>query len=204
MASAFTPRATPVVSRRLPVPAGPAPREGGGMGIVSALALEPGSYELRLAAELPGRDVGSVNTFVDIPDFKRERLSMSGILLHVAPEEPSAPESEVTGALPFVPTALRTFTSGSALSAFVQIAQGTTRSDALAAVALRVQVVDTRGAALRDQSLPLPASTFQSNRTANPKVTIPLSGLPSGHYLLRMTAAADERTAERTVRFEIR
>ena len=53
-------------------------------------------------------------------------LAMSGVLLHVAPEEP-AMLNEMDDALPFVPTARRTFAPADTVSALVQITQGTTR-----------------------------------------------------------------------------
>src|SRR5262249_51581779 len=85
--AAFTPRAQPVVSRRIPIrPAADPTVNTGALGLVSALALAPGSYEVRVAAE-GSSGTGSVHTFVDVPDFKQLPLSLSGVLLHVAPEE---------------------------------------------------------------------------------------------------------------------
>ena len=114
------------------------------LGLVSALALEPGSYEIRVATEGPGGAAGSVHTFVDIPDFRQAPLSMSGVLLHVAPEEPVASRDEIDNALPFVPTARRTFASSDTVSAFVQVSQGTTRKDALQPVSLVLRIKDVR------------------------------------------------------------
>jgi hypothetical protein len=52
---------------------------------------------------------------------------MSGILLHVTPEEPAAPCDATDGVLPFAPTTRRTFRPSEAVSAFVQLSQGTAR-----------------------------------------------------------------------------
>jgi Raf kinase inhibitor-like YbhB/YbcL family protein len=98
-----------VVSRRVTLrPANPRGAEAPPLGLVSALALAPGSYEIRVGVQLSDGAAGSVHTFVDIPDFAREPLSMSGVRLHVLPEEPSAPRDEIDGVLPFAPTARRT------------------------------------------------------------------------------------------------
>jgi VWFA-related protein len=205
LTAAFTPRAAPVVSRRIAI----APATGGGtgpaaLGLVSGLALEPGSYEIRVAAELPGGAAGSVHTFVDIPDFRQARLSMSGVLLHVAPEEPVASRDEIDGALPFVPTARRRFTSTDTVSAFVQVSQGTLRKDPLQPVALLLRIDDTHGTALRNQTGTLSPAEFANHRTANSRLSLPLRELPPGQYLLTLQAALGERRTERLVRFEVK
>jgi hypothetical protein len=205
LTAAFTPRAAPVVSRRATSRATAASaRDGGGpLGIVSALALSPGAYEIRVATELPGGAAGSVHTFVDVPDFARERLSLSGVLWHVAPEEPSAPREEIDGALPFAPTARRAFARTESVSIFVQVSQGLTRKDLLQPVTLRVQVRDAQDHAVRDSLQTLMPATFGANRTANARLPLPLQGLAAGHYLLSLDATMGERRASRSVRFAV-
>ena len=203
LTAALTARAEPVVSRRLALPPAADRTIGlGGLGLVSALALEPGSYEIRVATEVPGR-AGSVHTFVDIPDFRQLRLSMSGVLLHVTPEEPVASRDEIDDVLPFVPTARRTFTGSETVSAFVQVSQGTSRRDALQLVSLRLRIVDTTGTTVRDQTGALPPAEFATNRTANVRLTLPLRELPSGQYLLCLEATFGGRRAERMVRLDV-
>ncbi|MEO8482722.1 MAG: VWA domain-containing protein [Acidobacteriota bacterium] len=205
LTAAFTPQAAPVTSRRVPI--GTVTGRGGGsgaLGLVSALAIEPGFYELRVATELPGGAAGSVHTFVEMPDFRRERLAMSGVLMHVSPEEPSAPRTEIDDVLPFAPTARRVFARTDTVSAFVQVSQGTSRTDALQPVTVRMRVIDTHDIALRDQSAELKPSQFASNRTANSRLTLPVRDLPPGQYLLNLGATMGPHTIERTVRFEMR
>ena len=204
--AAFTPRAAPVVSRRITIAPTTAGRGTGSraLGLVSALALEAGSYEIRLATELPGGAAGSVHTFVDIPDFRQAPLSMSGVLLHVAPEEPVASRDEIDNALPFVPTARRSFASTDIVSAFVQVSQGTTRKDALQPASLVLRIKDVRDKALRNQTGALSTAEFARHRTANVRLTLPLRELPPGQYLLTLEATSGERRAERSLRFDLR
>jgi hypothetical protein len=205
ISAAFTPRAAPVTSRRIAIPS--AAGDGGdatGLALVSALALEPGSYEIRLGAEHSGSAAGSVHTFVDISDFRQAPLWMSGVLFHVAPEEPGVPRSEIDGALPFVPTARRSFASSDTVSAFVQVSQGTGRKDALQSVTVRLRIDDTQATAVRTQTGALSPAQFGSNRTANSRLTLPLRDLPPGQYLLTLEAALGDRRIERQVRFELR
>ena len=193
------------MSRRITIAPTTAGRGTGSraLGLVSALALEAGSYEIRLATELPGA-AGSVHTFVDIPDFRRAPLSMSGVLLHVAPEEPVASRDEIDNALPFVPTARRSFASTDIVSAFVQVSQGTTRKDALQLASLVLRIKDVHDKALRNQTGALSTAEFARHRTANVRLTLPLRELPPGQYLLTLEATSGDRTAERSLRFDLR
>ena len=204
MPAAFNPRGAAVASRSVTL----RPVNGNGttgpLGVVSAMALEPGPYEVRVAAQLADGITGSVHTFVDMPDFAREPLSMSGVLLHVSPEEVTAPRDEIDGVLPFVPTARRAFARNETASVFVQVSQGTSRTAALQPVTLRVQIVDAHDTASRDERSVLAANRFETNRTANLQLSLPIQNLAPGSYLLTLTAVVGQRTAERLVRFDVR
>ena len=203
LSAALTQRAAPVTTRRVAIP--PAADRGKGLaaaGLVSVLLLEPGAYELRVATESSAGGTGSVHTFVEIPDFRRAPLAMSGVLLHVSPEEPVALD-EVGSGLPFVPTARRKFAPGDAISAFVQVTQGTARKDALQPTQLRLRINDARDAIVRNQSGTLSPAEFGKNRTANARLSVPLRELPPGEYLLTLEATSGEHRAERLLRFEV-
>jgi len=85
--------------------------DGGSMPyeLLSRLTLKPGRYELRLAVDASVNQRGSVYTFVDVPDFSEQPLSLSGIVLGATPGPLSAPKDAFAGLLPIVPTARRTF-----------------------------------------------------------------------------------------------
>jgi hypothetical protein len=141
---------------------------------------------------------------IRIPDFKQAPLAMSGVLVHVAPEEPGVPRSEIDGALPFVPTARRSFAASDTVSAFVQVSQGTERKGALQPVTLRLRIDDAQATARVTQTGELAPAQFSSHRTANARLTLPLRELPPGRYLLTLEAAFGEHRVERLVRFELR
>lgn len=204
VSAAFTPRGRAVASKRVDLRSvGESARETGALGLVSGLSLEPGLHEVRIAAELPSGLIGSVNAFVDVPDFRRAPLSLSGALVHVDPEELTEPREELQ-VLPFVPTARRSFARTETVSVFVQISQGTTRTDALQSVALRVRIVDAREATNRDQTQTLGPDQFSTNRTANSRLALPVQSLPAGEYLLQIEASIGDRAVARAVRFEVR
>ena len=85
----------------------------------------------------------------------------------------------------------------------LQIYQGTARTDALAPVVMRVRILDAKGTALRDQSLPFPESSFVSNRRTDGVITLPLSSLAPGEYLLKLDASANGDTSGRVLRFTV-
>ena len=84
----------------------------------------------------------------------------------------------------------------------LQIYQGTQRTDALTPVVMRVRILDAKGTALRDQSLPFPESSF-ANRRTDCVITLPLSTLAPGEYLLKLDASANRHTSSRALRFSV-
>ena len=101
-----------------------------------------------------------------------------------------------------MPTTRRVFRRGEQVRALLQIYQGTERTDAIAPVSMRVQILDAKGSAVRDQSLPFTEKTF-TNRRAGGVITLPVANLPAGEYLLKLEASLDRRTAGRAWRFAV-
>ena len=98
--------AAPAVLRRLP---GPGPGQLR-YEAVSTLKLAPGTYELRVAMrhEPPG-DVGSVHTYVDVPDFDEGALTLSGVVLLDRRAPTATPREALGGVLDTAPTTRREF-----------------------------------------------------------------------------------------------
>jgi VWFA-related protein len=72
------------LSVELPESRGPA--GGREHELLSRIELRPGRYEIRLAArEVGSGRTGSVYTFVDVPDFRRAALSLSGVAIETSP-----------------------------------------------------------------------------------------------------------------------
>ena len=71
-----------------------------------------------------------------------------------------------------------------------------------APVVMRVRILDAKGTALRDQSLPFPESLF-ANRRTDCVITLPLSTLAPGEYLLKLDASANRHTSGRDLRFRV-
>jgi hypothetical protein len=96
-----------------------------GIRLVTPLDLPPGHYQLRLAAyDSTGGQAGSVFSDLDVPDFTKDSLAMSALLLTSAaagrmPTSLDAPE--LSKLLPAPPTATREFVLEDTLAVFADI-----------------------------------------------------------------------------------
>jgi hypothetical protein len=67
---------------------------------------------------------------------------------------------------------------------------------------MRVQIVDAKGVAVRDQTLPFNEQTFKDRR-ADCLITLPLARLAPGEYLLTLDATRGRHTSGRALRFVV-
>jgi VWFA-related protein len=172
------------------------PTAAGVVDVRTHLELEPGDYELRVAlSDAKTGAVGSVFSSLAIPKFTTAKLALSDVVIETGPADQS------TGDI--APTTQRTFARGDQVRAFLQIYEGTRRTEAITPVSVRVRILDARGQATRDQAIVFAEKDFQG-RHADCRINLPLDRLAAGEYLLEMTASAGEETAERKVRFAVR
>jgi VWFA-related protein len=96
-----------------------------GLRLLNRLDLPPGRYQLRLAAhDSVGGTVGSVLYDLEVPDFAKGPMSMSGIVLSSATgaAQPTArPDEQLKQVLPAPPVALRAFPQNDELMLFAEI-----------------------------------------------------------------------------------
>ena len=157
------------------------------------IELPPGRYQLRVGVrEVGGGEMGTVFYDLDVPDFAREPLTMSGLLLSA----PSAQrvlsvqaDEAVARIFPGGATSRRTFTTADSLSIYAEIYAGlgdiaprvdaTTRLIAESGKEVSVAHDELGGgvAAGRDKS-----ATYSLSRS------IPLTNVPPGSYLVRVEA----------------
>jgi hypothetical protein len=182
---------------------GPQPASNIGYEVVTRLDLKPGRYQLRLAASssMEGK-AGSVFCDVDVPDFSKGGLALSGALVTLEGGLPSAPKNPLAGLVPIVPTTVREFVTTDRATAFVRVYQP--GKDPLAPVAIGARIVDGTGATVFDTTSTLGAETFQAGRAADYRLDLPLAQLKRGLHLLTITATAGKRSASREVRFTVR
>ena len=168
--------------------------------VLSRINLKPGRYNLRIAAHNAAIEKsGSVFFDLDVPDFRKDGLWMSGVALTSRYGLSAAPPGALTDLLPVVPTTVRAFAADDEVGAFLQIVQGGRRP--VTPVRLELSVVDEADAVVHQARDTLEAAMFSAARLANYQVQVPLDRLVPGSYLLRIDASAAGRTARREIRF---
>jgi VWFA-related protein len=169
--------------------------------ILARLEVEPGRYQIRLAAHSAALDKnGSVYLDVDVPDFGRESLQVSGVVLSADPGWRAAPADALADFLPVVPTASREFGAGTRVSAFARVYDRGREST----VTVRGRITDERGTVVFRRDEPLAGGRFTADGAADYRLDLPISTLTPGRYLFTLEATAGARTIARQVRFAVK
>lgn len=180
--------------------------------IAQTIELDPGRYQLRVAAE--SRKLargGSVYLHVTVPDFGREPLTLSGLAIGYAngarvatttvePARRRAPARRgfvapppPPPALPFAPTLDREFSTEDVLRVYAEVM----RKDQRAPLAGELALVGTDGKATRS----FPIAPDARGRIA---LEIPLSDLPAGSHVLRLRVTSGAHTATQEIAIALR
>lgn len=171
--------------------------------VLSRIDLKPGRYSLRIAADDAAlAKSGSVYYDVDVPDFSRDPVALSGVLLSVSPGLPSAPRNALATLVPIVPSTERVFTKDDDVSAFVRVYQG--GKSKVGPVTLDIRILDESGTPIVQLPATLAAEAFNAAREADHTVEVPLQRLAAGSYLLTIEAKIGGTNARRDVRFSIK
>jgi hypothetical protein len=191
-------RSVAVRSQTFEVPAEVA-RLGGDDGLLARVDLPPGRYELRVAAkDQASGAIGSVFSFVDVPEFSRGSLTASGLLLY-RDRAPLVAANPLALVVPVVPTVARVLSPADNVNAFLRIYQ----SSESQTVSVTARVIDVTETIVFQQRTELAADKFL-DRSADVDVALPLSRLGPGKYLLTIAASRGELRAARQARFEVR
>jgi len=169
------------------------------MGI--RLNLPPGRYEIRAGVSSASSDrKGSVYTSITVPDFSRERLSLSG--LTIAKDGGGAVLADtLTKIVPVRPTLGRTFSARDRAVAALRVYQGGRRRPE--AQQVRASIEDDRGAVVYEEAHSLEPSAFGLQRSADYKLELPLELLVAGEYLLSIEVGEVETAVRRHLRFAV-
>lgn len=171
--------------------------------ILTKLELEPGRYQMRFAAHSSSLDKsGSVFQDVEVPDFRKAPLSLSGVVLGVNPALPAAPKEFLSSVIPLTPTTQRTFLAGHRAEAFVRIYQGGRKPPV--PVTMRTIIVNDKDVEVLSEARSLSPEQFAAARAVDHRLELPLDRLSAGSYLLRFTAGAAKESVARDVRFVVR
>jgi hypothetical protein len=164
---------------------------GRGLRMLQRLPLAPGSYTLRVGMrEQNGGAIGTLSYDLDVPDFYKAPLSMSGVVLtsKAAGARPTpAPDAELKSILPGPPTAVREFVPADTLTAFAEL------YDTQGATPHRVDITATikadGGRPVFSQTEERATEELQGARGGfGYRVEIPLRDLQPGSYVLTVEA----------------
>ena len=171
--------------------------------VLSRIDLKPGRYTLRFGATSTLQEkVGSVYLPVDVPDFEKEPMSLSGVIVSASPSPASAGKEALAPLLPVMPTTKRTFAKTDRVSAFVRIYQHT--KGELSSVRLDVKVVDDHDNANFHATETVTADRFDATRVVDHPFDVPIASFAPGPHLLTIEATAGKTTARRDVRFVVK
>ena len=161
--------------------------------------LQPGRYMLRVAAASEGRS-GAVFVDLDVPDFAKDPLSASGLILQRRPVRPSH-DKFIADLVPLVPTTHRQFLASDEVAVFLRIYQG--GKGKIVPVRMTARIKNDKNAVASNHEGMLEVENFSEHRAADFGVAVPLDHLPPGQYLLEVDAQSGARHVTRTARFEI-
>jgi VWFA-related protein len=159
-----------------------------GLRVVTEMSLAPGRYQLRVAGGPTTGTVGSVTYDLDIPNYAKERLTMSGVALTSSTAKDGvtiwpAAVRPLDTKLPAPITASRTFGSEETITLYTEVYENAKRPPHT--IDFKVDVRSASGRVM---------STFASKRTTDSNgsygfvAPITLKGLEPGAYVLYVEA----------------
>jgi hypothetical protein len=165
--------------------------ENGGMRILNRMEVPPGRYRIRVAAnDIGGGSVGSVLYDLDVPDFAKTPIGMSGIVLTSASASlrPTVrADEQLRTVLPAPPVAARTFPQNDEIALFAEIYDNSGNTphkvDITSTVTTDEGKVLFNAAEERDSS-DLGGKSGGYGYSAR----IPLKDIPPGRYVLTVVA----------------
>ena len=165
-----------------------------GIRIGDRIELPPGHGRLLVGVrEQNAGAIGTVPLEIDVPDFSKGRLSLSGILLTSAMSArvpTTHADMTLKDVLPAPPTSTREFSHDDVLTAFAEVYLNA--RDVSAAPAVSAQILGAGDVVVFDATKTAGAVLKKKDaRTYRYTVRIPLTGLEAGRYRLRMTASSN-------------
>jgi VWFA-related protein len=168
---------------------------------LSRLNLAPGSYQIRVAATL-GEQSGVVFAHVDVPDFQKDKLAASGLVLSAAGTVATAQRNIMASVLPIVPTALREFRQGEIVTTFLRLYQN--GSKVPENVRVTAKILDASNTTRLDATTTIERAQFGAAKSADFRMNLQLATLEPGAYLLSIDAQAGKLAVKREARFWVR
>jgi VWFA-related protein len=162
-----------------------------GFRVLSRFEVPPGKYQVRVAAKDASGLVGSVHYDLDVPDFAKEPLSMSGLVVTsaMAGLVPTAGEIPEIKGIQAPPTVARAFSSRDQLGLLAEIYD--TKGDLPHSVDISTTVRGDDGKICYSTS-DMRSSAELGGRSGGYgySAVVPLKDLPAGLYVVRVEATS--------------
>lgn len=171
--------------------------------LTSLIAAKPGRHAVRIGVKhVPSGRTGSVYLDVEVPDFAKRALTVSGLMVEATPPLARATDDRVRALIPIVPTTRREFAATDKATLLFRVHQ---RPDRTAKEVTRtLRVINARDEEVVSLTETIPASSFAKG-AAEQRLTLPLEKLAPGRYLVAVTVAATGGEAlERQLSFTVR
>jgi VWFA-related protein len=179
-----------------------------GIRVISQLNLPPGRYQLRIAAGDTAGKAGSVIYDMEVPDFFKAPLSMSGIAItslaaaEVATIRPKDPLQQL---LPGPVAATREFAAGDILTLYGELYEN--QRGAPHMVDIRTELRENGGKVVRNTSEQRSSTELQNSTGGYGFTTrIPLSDVAPGLYVLHVegqSRAGDQPKVSRDIEIRV-
>jgi VWFA-related protein len=181
-----------------------------GFRVISAMDLPPGRYQMRVAAAESGGKAGSVLYDLEVPDFYKAPLSMSGLAIASASagQTPTARSKDpLRDFLPGPPTAAREFPRADELALFAEIYE-----NAPGAPAHKLDITTTvradEGRVVLQNQEERASTELKGGRGGYGYATrIPLADFAPGTYVIHVEAksrTAPDKAVSRDVQIRVR
>jgi VWFA-related protein len=174
----------------------------------SRLELPPGRYQIRVAALVANTGVvGSVHEDIDVPDFAKSPLALSGVVMTsvAAGFTPTARVDErMRDVLPAPPTTLREFSNEGAVALFAEVYERGSVPKQDVTVAARIR--DRAGQIVFEREDLRTAAELKRSKGGY-SLQISLRRLTPGEYVLELAARSGEagpNAAAREIAFRVR
>ncbi|MEQ1908094.1 MAG: VWA domain-containing protein [Vicinamibacterales bacterium] len=183
--------------------------EQSGVRVLNRMELPAGRYQLRVAARDTLKNVvGSVIYDLDVPDFYKETISVSGVTLTSlagASMMTARPDEDLKTVLPAPPIGLRTFPQNDELALFAEIYDNSGKAPH------KIDIITT---VLTDEGKPVfktederDSSDLKGGKGGYGYTTrVPLSEIAPGTYVLNLEARSrlgNNTSATRQVQFQV-
>ena len=183
--------------------------KAGGFRVLLEPQLPAGRYQLRVAAGNAGGRAGSVVYDLDVPDFRKDALVMSGVSLTSVNQslvQTARPKDPLSGLLPGPITATRDFSAGDTLAVYTEIYERA--STATHTLDLTIELRADEGRVVSTSSEERSSKELEGKSGGYGFIAeVPLEGVTPGIYVIHIQARAnigDRPTVSHDVQIRVR